>query len=366
MSMMGGAFLKGLGDAGGVMSMAMLKDIDQRQRAEEVERLRRIDRDERQQDRLELAGLRGGAGGSGGSKGGGVLAPDALVAEGGTSEELLAAKMGMSIPEYRQFVQAERSGDYSKYETEQTADSESGEYTSKGLPPSFEEFKAKKRAERASLLETYAYSDDIDKIAKSRNTDVETGLLTRAGTGDRPAQEAILTSKGKDPRETAAKASKAESEGEKAEAEAERAKADAALKGRTDPNKVKSGGRGGSGTSSSSVQSKDVDAEGYIITIRRDGSAQRVLVDGKPVKRDNFERRVDAMYKQLADSPEFYGKPPETIRAAAEKALMSTSAPAPAAKPAEGGDKFTVGKKYRDGKGNVAIYRGNGKWEPAK
>ena len=45
---------------------------------------------------------------------------------------------------------------------------------------------------------------------------------------------------------------------------------------------------------------------------------------------------------------------------------FAAAAPAPTNTTSGGKKQFTVGKQYKDGSGNLAVYRGNGKWEPVK
>ncbi|MEY4951782.1 MAG: hypothetical protein RL299_206 [Pseudomonadota bacterium] len=238
-----GAAMKGIGDGGTVLSRTMIEEQARQDRWNEQLRNQRELEMLKQQGRLEMVEARqaggGGGGGSRGSRGGGGV----MDLSGGQGEEMLAAQMGMSVPDYRKFVEMERTGSDKAYRTDfTTMDDEFGAMKGSALPPDFEEFKKQKRAQRGKLMETYKFSDDTDKIAKGRQTDIESGLIEKAAGGDRGAVEGILASKGKDPRETDAKA-------KKAEAEAKDEEASAALRARTDPNARKTGGGGGGGRS---------------------------------------------------------------------------------------------------------------------
>jgi hypothetical protein len=207
-----GAFLKGLGDAGSVFARGILDAEAERRRSEE----RRLEREDRlaaqrelMRERAELLALR--AGGAGGERrsGGVLMDPE-------SENEYLALATGMSQPELARFREAERTGNYDQYAVKGTVmDDEYGEQAFSALPPGFEEFKKSKRAELAKAMETSRFTDDIDKIAKGRQTDVETGLMGKAARGDRGAQEAILVSKGKDPLETVARAGRQEAAADK-------------------------------------------------------------------------------------------------------------------------------------------------------
>lgn len=274
MSILLAGALKGVGDglqAYGRMSM----EGEERRRRMQEERDMRL---EVERERAELRGPRGGG------SGGGVLSAD-LVKEGGASEEMLAAQMGMSVPEYRKFVEMERTGSDAAYRRDEGAvmDDEYGQQKVTSLPPGFEEFKARKRAERGKLLETYAFSDDTDKIAEGRQTDKETSLLGDAAKGDQGARDALLVSKGKDPRETKAEADKDD---------------------RTDPNVRGGGGAGGGGKLR--VQSSFVNDRGVRVLIMSDGSRRDT-----GVKDAQFGGRIATLIAQMAKTDPFkFGKLP--------------------------------------------------------
>lgn len=311
-----GAALKGIGDGGGVLSQAMIAEQARQDRWDEQRQNQSALESQRQKYRLELLDARSGA--RGGGKGGGVI-----------SEELMASKMGMSVPEYRKFVEMEQTGSDAGYRTDQVTDNESGGGVTSELPAGFADFVAKKRAERAKLMETYSYSDDIDKIAKSRQVDQEVDLTGRAVKGERAAGEGLLYAHGKDPRETDAKATKAE-------ADAARATADADLKGRTDPNIRRSGGGGrGGGSDANKVQSTKVDGDGKIILVMKDGSIKET---GRTAS--TFNKDVAGLVAKLSkDDYKFSKLTPEEKRAAAMNMLVGGSSSGPVGTSA-GGSKW--------------------------
>jgi hypothetical protein len=272
-----GAALKGIGDAGGILAQGMMSAYDRQQRTAEEDRRRKELEEQRHQDRIELLQMRQQGGSGGGKSGGGFLAAEA----GGSPDELMASQMGMSLPEYQRFVEAEKTGDYSAYNQTTPVEDESGGHTRTGLPESFEAFKAEKRARRGKLMETYAFSGDINKIADSRATDQMVDLTGKAATGDRGAQEGVLVNKGKDPKETAAK-------GQKAEAEAD-------LKDRTDPNRPRSGGRG------SSLPQDALNLRALVASLNQDVRSQRTIVSTSyGSKRAAEEEKLAALEAELS------------------------------------------------------------------
>lgn len=254
-----GAALKGIGDGGTMLARSMTEENARQQRWDDQLRNQRELELLRQQGRLDVAEARQAGGGSrSGGKGGGVMDLGS-----GQNEELMAAQMGMSVPEYRQFTEMERTGSDKKYRTEGTVlDDEYGEQKYSALPPDFEKFKADKRAQRAKLMETYTFSDDIDKIAKSRGEDQKTKLVGEAAEGNREAGKGVLYSMGKDPVETESKAGKADAQGREADAKAGLARDRGELADRTDPNARKGGGgRSGGGAVSAGAAARLSSAE---------------------------------------------------------------------------------------------------------
>lgn len=365
-----GAALKGLGDGASSFGKSMLDATAADQKRMEERALRRELEDQRQQDRLELLkarmemGATAGVGGSRSRSGGaasselGVLAGGSqLFAPGSDSEMMAALRTDQDAPQVQQYLKARGTGDWSGYETNQTVEGSGpralepdaegsfdnalptgkplpgpGEpVQTRGLPPGFEAWRKKMSASLSSEAEVQVFGKDTKDIEEGRKTaDIVRNANEYGNSGKPGALQAALLAQGKDPNETAAKA--------------DRAEADADLKDRTDPNRPR--GNGGAGKApNNSVQSKDVDEEGYVITIMRDGSAKRLMIDGKPVKRDNFEKRVDSMAKELAKSPDYFGKSPAEIREAARGALMSAPAPAPAPTAAPRIDALPAGAK---------------------
>lgn len=297
MGFYGGALLNGLGAGGGVLANSMIQGIDRQQRWDDQQRNQLALEDERQKHRMELAQARGGRGG-----------PSPL------SEEQEAALMKMSVPEYRKFVEMEKTGSDEAYRHKfTTLDDNYGEMQGSALPPDFKAFVERKRAERAKMIETDRYTNDIDKIAKARGTDQETELIGKAATGDRKAGEGVLYAHGKDPMESAAKAKEREAEARKDD--------------RTDPNAKKGGGGGATG----GVQSTKVDENGKIILVMKDGSIRET---GRTAS--SFGKDVASLIAKLSkDDYKFSRLSPEEQRLRAVSMLVEqpVAAAPPAAQP---------------------------------
>lgn len=96
----------------------------------------------------------------------------------------------------------------------------------------------------------------------------------------------------------------------------------------------RSGGGGGSGNS---VQSTKVGADGDMIAIFRDGTSKKLLIDGKPIKSQDYVKRIDKLASDMGKSIDGIGRSSKEIRAEAESTLNSTAdvaGPAASAKPA--------------------------------
>lgn len=361
-SLYAAGLVKGIGEAGGVLAGSLM----QQARRDEQDDARRRMEELRQQDRLELLAARqaaaGGAGRAGGKASGGFTSPEEM-------ESVVAAGMGKSVLEYRAWREQEQTGDYSGSMVEQTVPasgntSQSNSYnfapapepvTQKVLPDGFMTQKRQERAKYQSLIETYRFSGEIKDIAEARGTETRTGLLkdVAATSG---ADDALLLDKGKDPLETAARA-------EKARADALESGADARLRDRTtDPSK-RAGGKGGGGGGSMSDKTAD--------QLTRLLTQKRLEADNADKLALKFMDPRDPAAKQARESAAAARASMATIEAALREKLRIASPPAsptapPAAPKPAGGDQFTVGKTYKDGKGNVAKYLGNGKWEASK
>ena len=82
------------------------------------------------------------------------------------------------------------------------------------------------------------------------------------------------------------------------------------------------GGGGGRGGSGNSVQSRSIDQDGYVVLNFKDGTSKRANIDGKPVRSQDWSKRVDSMVKTLADSTAGMSKSVPQLRQEAEQMLM--------------------------------------------
>lgn len=87
------------------------------------------------------------------------------------------------------------------------------------------------------------------------------------------------------------------------------------------------GGGGKPGTSGSSVQSKYTDDEGYVRILRRDGTTERLMDGGKPIKSGDYSKRVDSLAASLGKNLNNMDKSPADLRRMAEEALASNATP---------------------------------------
>lgn len=96
----------------------------------------------------------------------------------------------------------------------------------------------------------------------------------------------------------------------------------------------------GDGEKANTLQSTQVDGNGYLVGVFRDGTTKRMTdPDGNPVTSQSFEQRVDRVANALVKDGEakFRKMPPEELRAHVRKTLISgdrgTAAPAAAPPP---------------------------------
>lgn len=112
-------------------------------------------------------------------------------------------------------------------------------------------------------------------------------------------------------------------------------------------------GRGGSGSNpSGTIQSTKVGADGYMMGVFRDGSVKQLLLDGKPVKAQDYAKRVDKLASDISKSVDGIGKSAKDLRAEAEETLATQAEPAPA-KAAASGDKPAPKVLKFDKQGNL-------------
>ena len=157
-----GGMMKGLGDATSSIGNMMV----QNQGREDQMRLRAEERRQDTADRAAISGTKSGPFQTG-------------IAEDGLTEEMAAARMNMSVPEFRKFREAQRTGDTSGYEEKVTArvdadpassdaTSRRNSETSKQKPAGFDAFMADKRQALADIAGELTYGDKYDDVVKGR------------------------------------------------------------------------------------------------------------------------------------------------------------------------------------------------------
>lgn len=99
------------------------------------------------------------------------------------------------------------------------------------------------------------------------------------------------------------------------------------------------GGLAGAGGGSNGVQSRTTNQDGYVVLNFRDGTSRMAMVDGKPVRSQDWSKRVDRVAADLAKSTDGIGKPMTELRKAAED-MLAGKAPVQAA-PAAGGKDYS-------------------------
>lgn len=103
--------------------------------------------------------------------------------------------------------------------------------------------------------------------------------------------------------------------------------------GRVDAAKVRAGiGANGAKT----VERVSTDSDGYQINHFKDGSAARVVIDGKPVRSLDYAKLLDSTSRMLGATSAGFKMKPDELRAAATQYLANQSA-APAPSPAASG-----------------------------
>jgi len=147
--------------------------------------------------RLDAGAVKGSSGTSGG-KGGGINMED--IKPGGSQEVWAAAKLDMTVPQYKEFYNSLKTGDKSAFLQEVTrtnvapAVKELGDPTGdmsdavsrstavrtpetiKALPPGFEDVYSAKMKKLADLQESYALGGQYDDVMKGRQTKFQTGV----------------------------------------------------------------------------------------------------------------------------------------------------------------------------------------------
>jgi hypothetical protein len=116
------------------------------------------------------------------------------------------------------------------------------------------------------------------------------------------------------------------------------------------PPRSSSGGGGGGGGAGGKIHKTEKDAEGYLLGVFKDGSTRRLLVNGKPVKSQDFEKRIDKIAHDASEGIGGLGKTPKQLRdEARELALDGLTPEEKPAKPtgkAGGLTKDAAAKKF--------------------
>lgn len=116
----------------------------------------------------------------GGASGGSPSAAARDLAEGSVGEESLAAQLGMSVPEFRRFRAAQRTGDYEgAYGQERVVDDESGGHTARALPEGFKTWLDQKRREFADASRPYVFGKDAKEVEQARGEQLENDVRGR-------------------------------------------------------------------------------------------------------------------------------------------------------------------------------------------
>ena len=99
----------------------------------------------------------------------------------------------------------------------------------------------------------------------------------------------------------------------------------------TEPKPARSGsgggGSGGGGGAAGKIHKTEKDGEGFLIGVFKDGGTRRLLIDGKPVRSQDFEKRVDKAAHDMSQGIGGLGKSAEKVREEARNALLKTAEP---------------------------------------
>jgi hypothetical protein len=88
------------------------------------------------------------------------------------------------------------------------------------------------------------------------------------------------------------------------------------------------------------VQKVITDSDGFATAIFKDGTSKRMQIDGKPIKANDYSKRVDSLVNQMRKSSSGFGKSEAELRAAAEQSLSGGGSQA-TPQPAAGGKDFS-------------------------
>lgn len=139
-----------------------------------------------------------------------------------------------------------------------------------------------------------------------------------------------------------------------------KAEADAKIKKLTDretePKPARGSGGGGGGGAGGKIHKTEKDSEGYLVGVFKDGSTKRLLIDGKPVRSQDFEKRVDKVAHTMSTGIGGLGKSTEAVRKEARDSLLKTAeTEEPKASPKKI-DKLPEGAKQIGTAGGKPVY----------
>ena len=310
MGLIGAGLLSGLGAGLG----GAAQEISRRDREEELLRERLLDRERERQSREAIArdnnDLKALIAGARGSSGGGSAAGGMQdFSEGSPGEALRAKSLGMSVPEYRQFEEANRTGNVDAFKrdvtrtepptvTEGQADpndsgmdrrlkstfKEGSSTTTKELPKGFDEWIREKRKEAAQAEIILRSSGDADNKIKAIGNASKNRLI--ADVVDAPTQEearrkgeriGLADGKGQFDNDGYRMINKATGENTETPEGKARAEKDQALAGKAGREPVARGGGGGGG-GAGPVSKEEADAYKRVESARKvsDSAARRL------------------------------------------------------------------------------------------
>lgn len=382
MGLISAGLLSGLGTGLGGAAQEMAR----RDREEELLREKLLDRERDRQSREAIARenneMRAFIAGARGSSGGGGASTGAMqdFSENSPGEALRAKALGMSVPEYRQFEESNRTGNVDAFKRDVTRTTpptvtegptdpndsgmdrrlksttkEGTSTTTKELPKGFDEWIREKRKEAAQAEIILRSSGDADNKMKaignaSRNRLI--GDVVDAPTQEeaRKAGERIGLTDGKgqfdnDGYRMINKATGENTETHEGKARAEKDQALAAKAGREPV--ARGGGGGGSGADAVKVHSVKTAEDGSMVAIMRDGSEKPLKV-----KSVDFNKTVAGLVMKMGKEDFKFAQLPIAEQRAKAVELLAVPAAAPStrapAAPAPGArplDSFLTGKR---------------------
>lgn len=327
------------------------------------------------------ASTKAAGGSTTGGKSGGINMED--IKPGGSQEVWAAAKLDMTVPQYKEFYNSLKTGDKSAFLQEVTRTNvapvvkELGDPTGdmsdavsrstairtpetiKAPPPGFEAEYSAKMKKLADLQESYALGGQYDDVMKGRQTKFQTGVGEGVLAGNiKPGagSEAVGASLAKERFKVEGGEKLNVFQGDstttpKGLSEIQENVAQA--------NKPPGSGKGGStGAKAVRVQSTKEDSDGNMILVMTDGSTKPMLgTDGKPVRSASFNKEVARIIAKLEEDDSAFKKlPPDEKRKRAEQRLTGrTTDAAPAADVNLKGKVEASGQKYEPSKYDYRI-----------